>query len=381
MANSTTYMDFETYLREGEPSQRERAANWSIATGLQAVDGLKVSNYLRQTALDHVEGKLTHDQVEQRITAYYQTEEARQEAEGTDEADMVSTRIARLLEEKAFTFSPSYYAAIHRKIFSGILPHAGTYRDYNISKREWVLDNDSVIYGSANFIDDTLRYDFSEEAKYKYRGKTIDQVISHIASFVSGIWQIHPFREGNTRTTAIFTIKYLRQLGYHIDNEPFAQHSWYFRNALVRANYHNVEKSIDPTTEYLELFFRNILLNEHNELKNRYLHIRWRKDSQQQTNAQVTMQVTMQDTALGINTLEDNRTKSTMQVTMQVKQLVALMEDRPYSRQELMRLIRLKNSDHFRLHYLQPALQAGLIEMTIPDKPTSRLQQYRKTHQ
>lgn len=270
-------MDFEQYIIQGEPGRKERAENWQVAIGLQAVDGLKPSHYLLQTAQDHIEERISIDEVERRIAAYYQTEEGRREEAGTDEADGVSARIARLLAEYTFTFSPAMLASIHRRLFDNILPRAGRYRQTNIKKREWVLDGASVLYSSCDMIGATLDYDFEQERLFSYKGIDLPRVVKRISNFVSGIWQIHPFGEGNTRTTAVFTIKYLRQLGYKVDNDPFKANSWYFRNALVRANYQNLPAGVERTTEYLELFFRNLLMGEKNELKNRYLHIRWKE--------------------------------------------------------------------------------------------------------
>lgn len=270
-------MDFEQYIIQGEPGRKERAEAWQVAIGLQAVDGLKPSKYLLQTAQEHIEERISFDEVDRRIASYYQTAEGRREQEGTDEADGVSARIARLLAEDTFTFSPAMLASIHRRLFDGILPRAGRYRQTNIKKREWVLDGASVLYSSCDMISATLDYDFEQERMFSYRGIDLPRVVRRISSFVSGIWQIHPFGEGNTRTTAVFTIKYLRQLGYKVDNEPFKEHSWYFRNALVRANYQNLPAGVERTTEFLELFFRNLLMGEKNELKNRYLHIRWKE--------------------------------------------------------------------------------------------------------
>lgn len=272
-----TGVDFEQYIIQGEPGRKERAENWQVAIGLQAVDGLKPSNYLLQTAQEHIEERISIDEVERRIAAYYQTEEGRREEAGTDEADNVSARIARLLAEDTFTFSPAMLASIHRRLFDNILPRAGRYRQTNIKKHEWVLDGDSVLYSSCDMIGTTLDYDFEQERLFSYKGIDLSRVVKRISNFVSGIWQIHPFGEGNTRTTAVFTIKYLRQLGFKVDNEPFKAHSWYFRNALVRANYQNLPAGVERTTEYLELFFRNLLMGEKNELKNRYLHIRWKE--------------------------------------------------------------------------------------------------------
>ena len=191
----------------------------------------------------------------------------------TEEADKVSSRIAEILSETAFSFSPNEYVSIHRKLFQGIYKHAGKIRDYNITKKEWVLDGATVMYGSASELRATLEYDFSQEKDYSYKGLSMDEIIHHLAVFVSRLWQIHIFGEGNTRTTAVFFIKYLRTLGFSATNDIFAENAWYFRNALVRANYTNLQKGIHETTEYLEAFLRNLLLNEKNELHNRNLHI------------------------------------------------------------------------------------------------------------
>ena len=101
----------------------------------------------------------------------------------------------------------------------------------------------------------------------------MDEIIHHLAVFVSGLWQIHVFEEGNTRTTAVFFIKYMRTLGFDAANEIFAENAWYFRNSLVRANYNDLKNGIHETTEYLELFLRNLLLDEKHPLHNRTLHI------------------------------------------------------------------------------------------------------------
>ncbi|MBR1765811.1 MAG: Fic family protein [Bacteroidales bacterium] len=272
-------VDFEQYIIQGEPGRKERAENWQVAIGLQAVDGLKPSQYLLQTAQEHIEERISFDEVDRRMASYYQSEQGRHEDEGTAEADGVSARIARLLSEDTFTFSPAMLASVHRRLFEGILPRAGRYRQTNIKKKEWVLDGASVFYCSCDMISATLDYDFEQERMFSYKGIDLPRVVRRVSNFVSGIWQIHPFGEGNTRTAAVFAIKYLRQLGYKVDNEPFKEHSWYFRNALVRANYQNLPDGVERTTEFLELFFRNLLMGEDNELRNRYLHIRWKNDT------------------------------------------------------------------------------------------------------
>lgn len=264
---------FKEYLIEKDPTQKEKSYAWDTAIGLQAVDGLSPSGYLKETAAKNIKGEITLKEAYQLIESYYQEKPYHTETERTEEADKVSVRIASLLTEKAFSFTPKEYVAIHRKLFTGIYPHAGQLRDYNITKKEWVLDGDSVIYGSATELEATLDYDFSQERAFSYRNLPTNAMIKHLAEFVARLWQIHIFCEGNTRTTAVFFIKYLHTLGFDVTNDIFAENAWYFRNAMVRANYNNYKKGVFATTEYLELFLRNLLLEETNQLKNRDLHI------------------------------------------------------------------------------------------------------------
>ena len=265
---------FKEYLRESEPDKAHKGYAWSTAIGLQAVDGLKPSKYLIDTAIQNIEGKITMQEAQNLIDSYYEERPVPlSDDERTEEADKVSSRIAEILSEIAFSFSPNEYISIHRKLFQGIYKHAGKIRDYNITKKEWVLDGATVMYGSASDLRATLEYDFSQEKNFSYKGLSMDEIIHHLAVFISRLWQIHIFGEGNTRTTAVFFIKYLRTLGFSATNDIFAENAWYFRNALVRANYTNLQKGIHETTEYLEVFLRNLLLNEKNELHNRNLHI------------------------------------------------------------------------------------------------------------
>ena len=269
--------NLEEYIRQGEPLQRERGQIWQTAIGLQQVDGLNTSAYLLQTAKQHIEGDITLQKAKELIDSYYQSQQVRQnsESEATEEADKVSARIAELLSEKTFAFNPSQLIAIHRHLFTGIYKFAGKIRDYNITKREWVLRGDTVYYAGADMISETLKYDFEQEKSFNYSSVSVDEAIAHLATFCSNIWQIHPFGEGNTRTTAVFMIKYLTTLGFKVNNEIFANNSWYFRNALVRANYTNVLQGISYTPLFLERFFRNMLLNENHPLQNRELHLDW----------------------------------------------------------------------------------------------------------
>lgn len=264
---------FKEYIRQSEPNKRDKGYAWHTAIGLQAVDGLKTSKYLIDTAIKNIEGDISIDEAQELLNSYYEENPKSGDDERTEEADKVAVRIAKILSEKAFSFTPNEYISIHKKLFTGIYGHAGKIRDYNITKKEWVLDGATVLYGSASELRATLEYDFSEEKKFSYRNLTMDEIIHHLAIFVSRLWQIHIFGEGNTRTTAVFFIKYLRTLGFDVTNDIFAENAWYFRNALVRANYNDLKNGIHETTEYVEVFLRNLLLDERNELHNRSMHI------------------------------------------------------------------------------------------------------------
>ena len=264
---------FKEYIKETEPEKRDKGYAWHTAIGLQAVDGLRPSKYLIDTAIKNIEGDISIDEAGELLNSYYKENPKSDETDRTEEADKVSLRIAKILSEKAFSFTPNEYISIHRKLFTGIYRHAGRIRDYNITKKEWVLNGATVLYGSASELRATLEYDFSEEKKFSYKNLNMDQIIRHLAVFVSRLWQIHIFAEGNTRTTAVFFIKYLRTLGFDAANDIFAEHAWYFRNALVRANYTDLKNGVHETTEYLELFLKNLLLDEKNELHNRTMHV------------------------------------------------------------------------------------------------------------
>ena len=276
--------ELEEYIKQGEPSAIEKSRAWQTAIGLQAVDGLKTSEYLLDTAKEHIEGNITIDEAQNRIQSYYEQRTERTQIEDeTKEADIVSTRIAKLLGERAFQFSPAGWLTIHRRLFEGVFRHAGQIRQYNVTKKEWILNGDTVTYADWNSIRDTLDYDFSVEKQFSYEGLSVDAAVKHLAKFASDIWQIHPFGEGNTRATAVFMIKYLRTFGFTVNNEAFEKNSWYFRNALVRANYNNLQKGIHSTTKYLELFFENLLLDAGHDLKNRYLHVAYVEENDSQS--------------------------------------------------------------------------------------------------
>lgn len=265
---------FEEYIKLGEPDKADKAYAWQTAVGLQDVDKLRPSEYLLNTAKENIDGNISIDEVKKRINSYYE-ESGRHASKGTEEADKVSVHIAEILSDRSFVFSPAQYISIHRRLFQGVFSHAGKLRDYNIKKEEWVLDGASVMYGGALELRETLDYDFKTEQEFSYADLTMSEIISHLARFVSRLWQIHIFCEGNTRTTAVFFIMYLRSMGFNVTNDVFAKNAWYFRNSLVRANYRDVKNGVNEDMSFLEAFLRNLLMGEQNELKNRYMHIRW----------------------------------------------------------------------------------------------------------
>ncbi len=359
--------EFDEYLRQSEPHRSERAQSWKTAIGLQAVDGLKPSSYLLETARRHIEGDISIEEVKSLIDSYYQTQTSHtQDSAMTEEADKVSANIAELLNEKTFTFSPMGYISIHRRIFNGVFKFAGSLRDYNISKKEWVLRGDTVLYTSAAELRMTLDYDFAQEARFDYRTLSPSEMIVHFARFISGLWQIHPFGEGNTRTTAVFAIKYLRSMGFDVNNDLFAAHSWYFRNALVRANYRNYQKKVEPDFHFLEQFFRNLLLGEQDELKNRYLLI------QLPENFPASTRQTPGKHPTSTRQVPDKFSTGNSRIL----DLIRVLGDKELSLKELLVLLSLKDRESFRKSYLDPAIQSGFVRSLYPDSPRHPRQKY-----
>lgn len=267
------YFDFDEYIRQREPEAAASAEQWKTAIGLQAVDGLKTSRYLIDTARRNIEGEITMDEVQELLRSYYASAEKRDKTEDDEEADKAAANIKRILSTCTLAFNTNGYIATHRRIFEGVMKHAGELRKYDITKKEWVLKGDTVNYLNWEDLRRALDYDIQQEKAFSYRGLSSEEKVSHLCHFTASLWQIHAFCEGNTRTTAVFLIQYLRSIGYKVNNDLFARHSWYFRNALVRANYKNSTLGIDYDYSFLELFFRNLLLGEQHELKNRYLII------------------------------------------------------------------------------------------------------------
>ena len=371
--NINEFASFDEYLRQGEPSQKESAENWKTAIGLQAVDGLQPSAYLIDVAKRNIEGEISLDETRKLIDSYYQSKTVRTpKDEDEEEADKVSANIAKILASKTFAFNTNGYVSLHRRIFEGVFKHAGEIRQYDISKKEWVLEGDSVNYLNWEDLRRALDWDIEQEKNFSYKGLTDDEKIEHIAKFISGIWQIHAFREGNTRTTAIFTIQYLRSLGYEVNNELFAKHSWYFRNALVRANYRNILKGIDYSPIYLVRFFRNLLLKDGWVLKNRYLHIRPTDDWKEQPR-------------IGTPQVPRKLSSSTPQVphkfSQHVETLILSFNDEYMTSAEIMGAIGLKDRKSFSELYLNAALSEKAIERKYPNTPRHPRQQYRMTEQ
>ena len=347
MSNADIMSDFDEYIKGSNPSRREKSYAWKTAIGLQNVDGLKPSDYLVQTAKQNIEGDISIDEVKQLIDNYYESKAARGESDKrTEEADKVSARITEILTEKTFNFTPDYLIQIHKRLFTGIFDLAGVIRPYNITKKEWVLDGDTVLYSSFEMIRQTLEYDFREEKNVDYSSLDATQAVKQICKFISGIWQIHPFCEGNTRCTAVFAIKYLRNFGFSVNNDAFALNSWYFRNALVRANYYDLQNGVHATTKFLEMFFSNLILGTEYELKNRHMHVDYVDDHSQSVNPKVpksqfdTLECTLDELAVleliakNPNVKQQELAQTTGKSLSTVKRIMKSLQDKNYIRRE-----------------------------------------------
>lgn len=366
--------DFDEYLQQGEPAKRTKGYAWQTAIGLQAVDGLKPSPYLVETARRNIEGDISIEEARQLIHTYYESRENRRRAtNGEEEADKVSANIAAILSEDTIAFTVAGLLAIHRRLFFGVFKHAGQLRKVNLSKKEYVLRGDSVRYVSYLDLQPAITYDLEQERKFRYQGLTLEEKVQHIAQFVSNLWQIHPFMEGNTRTTAVFTILYLRSLGYPVENDLFAAHSWYFRNALVRANFQDVQKDVIRDTSFLEKFFRNLLMGEHNELRNRYMVINPPDGFYCGENLPEEELVPRfyPPTEQAPNKLRAN--------TEQVKLLVRALGTDKLSMKELMAAVGLKHRPTFIENYVNPSLRGGYIALLHPESPRHPRQKYQLT--
>ena len=365
MAKEQHYIDFDEYIRQGEPAQRKRADAWRVAIGLQAVDGLTTSDYLNETARRNIEGEINIDEARQLVKTYYQKKTTREpDDDEKQEADEVSGNISKLLQTDAFTYSVAGFAAIHKAIFDGVFKHAGRFRDYDITKKEWVLRGDTVQYARWQDLRMTLQYDLDQERLFDYSDLNKDQMVEHIAKFVSGLWEIHPFGEGNTRTTAVFTIKYLRSLGFDVNNDLFEQNSWYFRNALVRANYRNLAKGVNYEPVFLVRFFRNLLLGENNVLKNRYMIINPPEEWKILENEEAP------------DKLPDKLPDKFDTDNDYIKKLIKVVGNNKLSIREMLDTIGLKNRESFMDVYLNPAISEGFVCLLYTDKPLHPRQKY-----
>jgi len=361
---------FDEYIKATEPSRRQRAENWRTAIGLQAVDQLHTSDYLRETARRNIEGEITMAQAQELVRSYYErkTDRTPQDDE-TEEADRVAANISRILGEPSFAFSIVGITSIHRRIFDGVFKFAGKIRDYDITKREWVLRGDTVLYVGSEDLHRALEYDLQQEKDFSYQDLSMDDTIAHLAAFVSNLWQIHPFGEGNTRTTAVFFIKYLRSMGFSVDNDLFAKHSWYFRNALVRANYRNRLQNIEPEPLFLVRFLRNLLLGENNDLRNRYMLL----------NPPAEWQAEVDRMKCELATSTDQVPTKYRPSTPDVEELLQVIGSDELSVKQMMEQMNLRHRRNFIEHYLNPAMRDGYVTMRYPDSPRHPRQRYRLT--
>ena len=375
MDEKELYINFDEYIRQGEPAQREKAGYWQTAIGLQAVDGLKTSDYLQNTARRHIEGEITIDEARELVNQYYVTKTAHDaNDEDKEEADRVSSNIVKVLSSPTFDFTTGGFQSVHRRVFEGVMKHAGELRTYDITKKEWVLEGDTVLYLNWEDLRRAIDYDLEQERAYSYKGKSHDEMISHLSRFVSGLWQIHAFGEGNTRTTAVFTIQYLRSLGFDVDNDQFAKHSWYFRNALVRANYHNIAKGIDYTPIYLERFFRNLLLGEQWDLRNRYLHIHPTEEWRVQPNLAPKTSTEQAPHKYPTSTPQVQDKLHTD--NLNIIKLVQIVGEQELSVKEIMEGMGLKDRKNVLNLYLNPAVSDGYIRLLFPQSPRHPRQKY-----
>lgn len=375
MSKKGGYINFDEYIRQVEPDKREKAYIWQTAIGLQAVDGLRTSEYLNETAKRNIEGEITVDEVGRLIKSYYQSKTQREpDDDEKEEADYTAANISKILSARTLDFSTAGYVSLHRRIFDGVFKHAGKLRDYDITKKEWVLNGDTVNYLNNEDLRRALDYDIEQERQFSYKGLSVDEIARHITRFVSGLWQIHAFGEGNTRTTAVFTIQYLRSIGFDINNDLFSKHSWYFRNALVRANYKNARLGIDYTPIYLERFFRNLLLGEQWDLRSRYLHLQATEEWKEQPRL---------DAPMFAEQVPNKSGKKTEQVPNKlytdnpnIAKIVKVIGPQELKVSEIMAGLGLKHRPTFIENYLNPALEGQFVHLLYPNSPRHPRQRY-----
>lgn len=371
--------DFEEYIRQGEPDKKERAQIWRTAIGLQQVDGLETSEYLRELAKKNIEGEISIDEVQKLTKAYYVSKVYReQDDDEKEEADKVAGNISKILSTQTLDFSTNGYISLHRRIFNGVFKRAGQIRDYDITKKEFVLRGGTVNYLNWEDLRRALDYEIDREKQFDYRGLSSDERIEHVAKFVSDIWQIHAFGEGNTRTTAVFTIQYLRSIGYEVNNELFATHSWYFRNALVRANYKNAVQGINYEPIYLERFFRNLLLGEQWELKGRYLVINPPAQYAEQPRKDAgndTEKVTEQSEKVIEQASKSNRVR----LTAKQRKVLEFCDGTPRTAREIVAMIGVSYQTKTLEQYVTKLVIAGFLRPTTVSRNDSN-RKYITTH-
>ena len=370
------FSEFDEYIRQGEPDRKAKASLWQTAIGLQAVDGLQTSEYLRETARRNIEGEISLDEAHHLIHSYYQKRAAHDEPIDDDiaEADRASSNIARILASQTLAFNTNGMIALHRRIFEGVFKHAGKLRDYDITKKEWVLHDDTVNYLNWEDLHRALDYEIERERAFSYVGLSNDAVVEHVSDFVSRLWQIHPFGEGNTRTTAVFTILYLRSIGFEVNNDLFANKAWYFRNALVRANYKNARLGVDYSPQYLERFFRNLLLGEQWDLRSRYLYLNPPTEWQNQPNLSSSPTSTRTSTRTSTPTSTPASTPASLSDA--IERVVRVLNGKELSVKEIMVAVGLKDRKNFIEYSLNPAMTQGIVRMLYPDSPRHPRQKY-----
>ena len=406
-----------------ETGRNERIAAWQTAIGLQAADGLSASDFIRQVSQRNVNGEISIDEAREQIIGYNFERNANDAGDPeTEEADLVAANIAKLLLSGTFFLSTEGLASLHRSIFEGVIENPGTLRDQEVSKREWALGGDIVSFANVENLQGTLENALDKERRFRYENESPDNIIKHLAAFAAEMWQICPFGEGNTRTTAVLIILYLRSLGFETQSDLFKNYSWYFHNALVRANYRNLVKNIAFEPVYLERFFRNMLLGEQWDLRNRYLHVRpaaeWSVQPNLNSNISTGQVKVKQDTSKRQDKGENNISKADVTtdkanpelnivtdgqakagntenapeiVTTTPKTtenpidnpnilfLAVVLGQQFLSAKEIMEGLRLKGRDNFLKLYLTPALEAGFVRLLYPMSPRHPRQKYMLT--
>ena len=407
--------------RVQESGRKEKETAWVTAIGVQAADGLRTSEILWQIAQKNIDEKISIDEANDQIKGYYYERNALNASDPEKEdADKAAANIARILLTETLDFSAVGLAELHKEIFDGVYEKAGTIREIDVSKREWVLGGDYISFMNLEALPGSLDDCIEKERKYRYDTTSTDALISHLAAFISRIWQMCPFEEGNSRFTAVFTILYMRHLEIDFDYDTFKNDSYYLHNALVRANYRNIEKNIDYEPIYLERFFRNSLLSEQWDLRNRYVHVRpaaeWSTQAKLK-NDKSTGQVHIKKKArevkvsdkelLSIEEEPLNTIRPKTEITpipvpenteiaaledktdvIQASQEVNFLEnpnilfiavaigDEFLSVKEIMERLHLKGRDSFLKLYLSPAIDNGIVSLLYPKSPRHPRQKY-----